>query len=369
MRYILQNLNYAAHYRGTLLAHIFALETELSKLCVGVIYLFPEAARELDWVKSMQSEGRIVYFKDEDVLKTLEDIMSEHEYNIIHTHFWNTRDSKAIKRLKRKYDIKHIIHHHNHFIQYRKTNVIIDSLKEIRKKQLKHKIRCDCNIACGIDVEKDLKEQRFSNVVCVRNAIDINRFDKIAQTNRKKFQILDTSKIFLMFGYPFYRKGVDIAIDAMKYIVKENNYVLCIVFAAKKNMEIDKIRQKCGKIPEWIRILPPAEDIGSYYRMADCFLSPSREEGCCYSIVEAGYCGLPVIYSDIESQQHIKDIPGFYEFRSEDYISLRDRIISVPEKSSLRERKDIIAKEFSMSKWCEGIISCYEKLGLQKGVM
>ena len=87
----------------------------------------------------------------------------------------------------------------------------------------------------------------------------------------------------------------------------------------------DKITEKLGKIPAWIKLLEPVENISAYYDEAAAFLSPSREEGFCYSAVEAAWCKCPVIASDISGQNGI-NIRGIIWCKSESPSDLADKI-------------------------------------------
>ena len=125
-------------------------------------------------------------------------------------------------------------------------------------------------------------------------------------------------------------------------------------------------------MPKWITILPAIENIASYYRSMDIFLSPSRSEAFGMSSIEAAYCGCKVIVSKVPGQEEIgvPDViwisnPETNLDRSIDELaeSLKKVIISddvIEEKEFIRK---YIENNFSMDKWVREIIALYRLKG------
>ncbi len=128
----------------------------------------------------------------------------------------------------------------------------------------------------------------------------------------------------------------------------------------------DKITEKLGKIPAWIKLLEPVENISAYYDEAAAFLSPSREEGFCYSAVEAAWCKCPVIASDISGQNGI-NIRGIIWCKSESPSDLADKIdeflrLTEEEKSRLGSGlRESAIKYYDLSRWVGQMIAYYEE--------
>lgn len=76
------------------------------------------------------------------------------------------------------------------------------------------------------------------------------------------------------------------------------NIYLAVCTASNTQTIAEQIRAQFGEFPEWLKLLPPRQDIASYYRAADIYIQASRSEGFCYAIVEAAYCGKTVVASD-----------------------------------------------------------------------
>ena len=115
-----------------------------------------------------------------------------------------------------------------------------------------------------------------------------------------------------------------------------------------------------GKIPDWIRLLPPTENVSEYYHMADLFLSAAREEGFCYSLVEATYCGTRCMSSRIGGVPLA--IPGMMSFDSENSEDLKEKILGAIEndENKLKEAKKYVIEKYELSKWAEEIMKKLE---------
>lgn len=350
---VLQNLNYAAPYRGNLISSIFDLENKLKKVGVNMVYLFPDTARNIDWVCEMIKEGKSVYFKPEsfwEKLEVFDMLIKKYNVHIVHTHFWCIPDMLCIRMLKLKnVGLKSIIHHHNHYVPSR------SSFNEKIKRII---IRSDANIACSEDVAANLSHNNFNNVLDIENAIDFSRLSNQRNNN---------TSMFLMFGFDYYRKGVDIVLDAFdKLTDKYNNIQLGIVFAANKESGLANIKNRFGEIPSWLTVLPPSENISEYYAESKAFISASREEGFCYAIAEAAYCCCQSIISNIPG--HRTDIPMIKVFENGNVAELAALIESVlnEDKEEIEKinavQKEYVTEKYDLSSWSDGIIEGYRQL-------
>lgn len=347
---ILQNLNYAAPYPGNLMRSVFNLQTKLKEKGIDTVFLFPENARGIYWIQDMIQAGERVYFKSNSFGSTyriFKHIVKKHNIRLIHTHFWNINDMlsiKLVKILNRK--IKSIVHHHNHYSS---------SKSKVNEKLKRMLLNCDVHIACSDDIAEKLREQGFGNVHSVENAIDFSRLDGFDDVKKE-------DRSFLLFGFDYMRKGVDIVLDAFEKL-NNKEAILKIVFAANEEDGLNKIKKKFGTIPKWIKVLPPTDDIAKYYRSSLAFISASREEGLCYSIIEAAYCDCQSIISDIPG--HSTDVPEVKIFKSESADELKAKIALVLEETeSERARissiqKSYCIKKYDLEKWSSDIADIY----------
>ena len=370
MIYIVQNCNYAAKYPGNFMSSLFYLDNYSD---YKFIYIFPDYAKELYWVKDMISEGKIVCFKNKNSFyNVINDIINKYSVKIIHTHFYDFDEYKALHRVKMyNPNIKLILHHHGlfNYIPYSNSKNLF--YKYVKNTYIKFhmikadlKVKSDFHIFCGKGLEKIYKYSLLKPGVAIDNAIQFDRLNSHIDINsvKQKFGINNDKSVLLAFGYQFYIKGIDVLLDALSDIAVANNIVLCLVFASNEEKNIQLIIDKFGCIPTWLRILPPTDNVVEYYKISDVFVSPSREEGCCYSVIEAAYSGCRLIISDIPGLEHAQDIPGTFVFKTCQPDSLKKSILECCNDKSVYDNKQMVLSKYSIDKWSYRIVDLYKKL-------
>ena len=98
-------------------------------------------------------------------------------------------------------------------------------------------------------------------------------------------------------------------------------------------------------------------DIAAYYRNADLFISVAMEEGFCYAIPEAMYCGTPVISSNIDGIPC--DIPDLILFESENSDELSGAIKTVYDKKYKFDKKKVkkyLEDNYSADMWAKKVL-------------
>ena len=126
------------------------------------------------------------------------------------------------------------------------------------------------------------------------------------------------------------------------------------------------VRRAIGDMPSWVQLLPPREDVASYYHAVDIFLSASRTEAFSYCLVEAAYCTPMIISSDIPGPRELQ-IEGMQLFPMDDVSALCDTLLAQlslteEEKNSIRERRKNIILCYNLNDWCLQIIDWYNKV-------
>lgn len=360
MKYsILHNMNFAAAYPGNFMRSLYDLEKRLREKEIDTVYMLPESARGLYWVDDMVRDGKKVYFKPESakgMFKVLRSAIRENNIRIVHTHFYTLKDILVIRSFNLLgFKIKTVVHHHN---QYKLSNSF---LRDFIRRVI---LSCDAVVGCSDKLADKLIKSGFKKVYSVENAIDFSRFDNIEE--KEIAELKGRENVFLMFGYSYYVKGVDIALDAFDILAKKYNICLAVVFATYEKENIALTKEKFGKIPDWMVILPPTDNIGLYYRQSRAFVSSSREEGLCYSIIEAIYCGCQPVISNIPGHQ--TDVPEIKIFENENAKMLSDKIeqiLNEPEEETKRInkiQKEYATKRYDLSVWSKKIEDIYEKL-------
>ena len=355
-------MDYKAPYKGNFVNSIMFLDDELRKKDKEIIYIFPKATADMKWIKEIKDNGSQIYFLSDKFLKDIRlirKVMKKELINIVHIHFANYKYIAMFKLARGfKKNMKFITHVHNHYKS--KKNVIFEKIMRAVKST-------DLYIGVSNSVADDMIQKGFDkrNVVAVPNAIEFKRLDKYTIINKKDMDI-SSKKTLLMFGFDYYRKGVDMVIKAIKDIHEEYDITLMISLSTNRNNVESRIIEEVGEIPSWVKIVDARDDIATYYNFADVFISASREEGFCYAAVEAAYCKSLLIASDIPGQNSLK-IPYTIQYSSNDIDDLKKSIIeslSIPEKkvSEIKEKqRQFVMEEYNLKKWSSKIINLYEE--------
>ena len=348
---ILIYANYLAVYEGNFISSLKVLENKFREKQIQVIWCFPIEAERLDWVQNMK-KTRKIYFLESDIYKgkkSLKKMVEKEKIDIIYAHFINLKEKIMFMIIQHKYKIKCITHEHNHI---KKNKCLKKKIKMFIERKFIH-------IGCSKDVEQDMLAYgiKKENVTYVENAIQFERLEKWEKLKNSYYNIPENAIKILMFGGGYYRKGVDIAIGAINKLnsQKKLNIYLLIVCSGGQDEIKSTIYREYGKI-EWIRVIKAREDVATYYKFADIFISPSREEGFCYSLIEAAYCGCKVIGSRIPAQRDLK-IPDIEWFESENIEELCKKIIFSINKERDNRIPQIVKENYNIDTWANDIMN------------
>lgn len=363
---ILQFLKFSAPYPGNFMQSLIKLDEVAKKAGVDTVYLFCTDTSHVAWMQAFMKDHENVYFLSGSYFKDLslvKRILKQHQVKYVHTHFTTAKHNSLIKVANLSYGAKlfTINHLHNH-------QPAEGTLKALVKNLLTH---TDLYIGCSQSVGEDYKKthpQHSNKTTFVTNGIEFTRLDANVKLDKKDFQIPVDAKIFLMFGFDYHRKGVDVLLEAMKNLrTKGEDVYLMISLSRNKEKLTETIKQNFGELPSWLKIVEAREDVGTYFKFADCFVSASREEGLATSLVEAVYCGCPIITSNIPGPNSL-GIPHTYLFESEDVAGLQKQMEAVMAlsdadiKNITAEQKDYAVKNFGIDIWAEKIFAIYQGL-------
>lgn len=359
---VLQICHYAAPYRGNFVASLEALEKILLQKGYTTVYLFPEWAKTgmpSKWLMDMEKEGKVIKFFGKNAIKntiTFNKIIKQYGVVLIHTHFLPVKYQVAVQCACLRKPIRVIVHYHNHSE--------IKQGVQARLRQIFYR-KC-CMIACSDSVYQSVQRDYPKNeIYCVENGIDPSRVNNFRRISAQEMGFKAQAPIAIMFGFDYKRKGVDIACEAVKQL-NRNGIRINLGIVLSTNME--QVRYKLNKqfgdmIPDWIAVLPSRLDVASWYQSSQLFLSPSREEGLPYSVLEAGFCKCVVVLSDIPAQKNL-EIPYTVWFESENAGALAQAIEKAlklypeKEKNIWRSQQQLL-KKYSVQAWAEQISLVY----------
>jgi glycosyltransferase involved in cell wall biosynthesis len=198
-------------------------------------------------------------------------------------------------------------------------------------------------IACG-ESERD-SISRFSlrknRVKLIRNSLP----QKILSNDVDTIKICDkySEKNHLVFvGRIAFQKGLDILLRALEEPALRNlNFKLTIVgnYQESEKIYCDQVRALIKQSTAEIEMLQPLKINFQFLRRFSALVAPSRFEGLPYTILEAGYSGLPIILSDCPGNCDIAPDNSYaYVFSSGDHVSLANCILDFFDSTSLESR-------------------------------
>lgn len=352
---ILQICAYAAPYGGNFIKSLIALSCEAAKENIQTIYCFPELSKELEWCKILSKSYKVYYVplaharvhpKTYLILKRIfrenPDIVYAHSHFELYDTPLALVAPKRVKIFWHLHDAMgtylHGIHKYIwkiHYSWFSKRAILLS----VSKKHMKVVSNLGFNA---------------KNAYYEPNAIDTERIKRVV-ANRK------TTNDFLIFGWDYYRKGVDLAKAAVAIV--KNNTTLGIVGLSKSKNEVFN-----GYTYNEIKSSP---DINSIYASTKCFLHLSRGEGLSYALLEAIYSGLPVIVSDIEENLIASDFPTTIMVRNEEVSDIVNAMKLLQKTNykmfdgAIIQSRNIIEQSYSIKSWAKRILSDYKCLELK----
>lgn len=344
--------NYAADYAGNFIASLFALAKQLRKAGNKVIFIFPNEAKLQNWEVNL-SEFKVIYsgFNYEALIKCINDEISDNDKVIIHTHFMSSMFSLRLKKVLSNKDK----------IVFQQHMAVKFGLKQIIKGIILKEFGFNNTTYIGVSpaVYDDIcREVGSSKSRLVTNALDLERLDF---SNNKRA----SRNNILIFGSDYKRKGVDLAIKAIKKAQLESKVKLFVVThtpTVAKRITQDEFKE----IPSFVKFIEPTTNVTKLYRSCFLFLSPSRSEAFGYSVIEAAYSGLRVIATDVPGQNILKNVPHITWVNSNNVEQLSNAIFKVYGQSKEKvvdvyKTRKIIEKDYSLERWVNQIMDIYNE--------
>ena len=301
--------DYGAPYEGNFVASLRALEARLNRVGSSMVYVFPRRSSDVVWTQAMMREKPNVFLVKSDgffaYARQIRELLRQSGATILHEHFIHYKQKLAALLAAKTcgHRVKTVLHLHNH-IELPKSPLL--RLPHLLQFASVARFVC-CSESVAAHLVRDGVEK--ARVRVAENAIAFERLDHFDPNLRDTLSLPQSAKLALMFGYNYEGKGVDIAVEAVRLLRERANQPACLAIVLSSHRE--EVQAKiCAQLslpelPEWILLLPPREDVASYYHMADVFFSPSRQEGFCYALIEAAYCRTPVLASAIDAQRDL----------------------------------------------------------------
>ncbi len=352
--------SYYGPYYSNFVASMLAFEEKMKQRGHYTIYILPQETEEFFWVQELKKRGFKMYFipylpSNFKNVKQLRKIFKSEKINLIYSHMcgWDFTVRFAAPFTKT------IWHMH--------MGVNLDTWLRKIKNWIKFRILASkkvYHIAASASVSDVIQSLHPANdCVAIPNALDFNRLDIVKNYNKNKPVKL------LLFGWAPIVKGLDITLTACEQLNQDECQVTLTVSAQENTYSY--IESRYGeKLPEWLTLVGPTDNVSRLYNNADCLVSASISEGFSYCLAEAIYCGLPFVYSNICGTAWADELRCGYKFVSSDVDSLKNAIqtMMADERNDkdFEYNREIMIKKYSINEWSLRVVSTLEQILSQK---
>ena len=367
---ILIAADYATPASGNFIASVLELGLYLREHGDSLTFLFPKnrnTKTDTSWVHWLEENGFVVYLLDkaaaeEEQLRFLESVIHKHQIELLHLHF-GMLHSIVVHRA-RQLGVKILMHDHMDF-----------AAGSSRKKQA---VRCAMRAliyrknGIGIVSVNPYKNRAYfpARNWYVPNALSLRRNTEQSLTReecRREIGLKPEEKMCLLLGWDVHRKGLDIAVKAIRELRKTDPNMLLGVVGIGEPPDPDRlefIRTTTGEDPAcgWIRFLPSREDMFAYHRAIDVYLSASRSEAFSYGILETISQNTPVAVSDIKGTSWCWRYDKAVVYPTENVIACAKAIQKAMNMGRAVSNYESFLEEYDIQEWCKQMRNIYLKM-------
>lgn len=374
------NVLIAADYRapnsGNFIASLLELAEKMRDTGNKTYFLFPDnGTGGYTWTKWLEVNGFHVWLMNMDIgddekVAFLKRIVSANEIDLIHSHFGFCHRI-LLTRQNNLNNVKVLFHDHMDFSP--EGNLLNQKLHALFWSVL-YQFK-------GVGVVSVMERKYKSYFLTTKkrrwfvpNGLSLRRnIPQELPRNERRAQlgIAPDQKLCLFLGWDMYRKGVDIAVTAIANLrLKDPNVHLGLVgFSAQPSEHaLNWIREHTGFEPlcDWIHFFPSTEDMFSYHRAADVYLSASRKEAFSYGILEAISQNIPVVVSDIEGTAWAREYSKCINYPTEDPHRCAEAIATSLTRRDEQSNNDILLDRYGIGNWCQEIMKLYHLMLIER---
>lgn len=346
---ILELSDFSSNYGSNFIPSLCALEDLFSKKGHCTFFILPtknKSKKFYEWEVPFSAKHNVTLmdFTNYSIVKNVVLFIKKNNIKIVHAHFIASFYLSEIK----KYSPRDVVfYEHIHSAPFRNQKTFKAKIKRIRNFILLNKKITKICVSSSIKNMTQYVYPRCKVVVC-KNAIDFGRLKKNYSVSHDDFKIL-------LFGYNYYVKGVDIALESIIEFSKIVNAHLDIVMSDNLKKNVNIILEKYKKIPNCLTILEPEHDVSKLYSEHQVYLNASRSEGFSYANLEAYYSGLQCVFSDIPAIKEA-NLPNVIYFESGNVKSLISALKKAyQQRNNFKNDLEYIENNFSLQKWAEDV--------------
>lgn len=354
--------DYRTPCSGNFIGSLHDLAKRFQNSNIGkLVFVFPE---EKQWIKLLRLPNCKTYFVEPDTndsIDKIKKIVEEESIDLIHIHF-GFMQRKIAETFGGSNNIRIVIHDHMDYVvddimtkvlarqvlsslYYRLKNVSIISVMAKKSKgyfllgKRNYYIPNGLSYTRNVDTNTDIEE--------LREKLDLKQ-----------------KKVCLFLGWNPKGKGIDIAIQAAQKLYREDkSWVLAVVgYGEKPTVEVIKNLEQLSGVygfEAFVKFLPSTEDMFSYHKMADVYLSASRKEAFSYGLLEAISQNTPVVASDIEGTKWANEYNKYFEYATENAEACKNAVLKAYDMIAAESNNSKITEKYSIDLWIDSILKVY----------
>ena len=260
-----------------------------------------------------------------------------------YSHYVNPVNSGAIDGL-----IKKAITRISKFYGDKSAELIVPSIKT-QEALKKYGLNKDMHIIpTGLELEKfDPK----------------NKNETLINEIKQQYGIKDQF-IITFLGRVAKEKSIEVLIDAMKEVVKENDNVLCLIVGGGPQLEELKELVRDDHISKYVIFTgpKPSKEVPSYYHLSNVFVSASVTETQGLTYIEAMASGIPAIarYDKNLENVIIDGVNGYFFKETNELVAILLKMMS-SDYSNMAKEAYLNAMQFSSEVFYEKVLSVYQR--------
>lgn len=354
--------DYRAPCGGNFIGSLYDLAKRFQLSGIGkLIFVFPE---EKQWINLLRKHDCKTYFVEpnkNNSIDKIKKIVEEESIDLIHIHF-GFMQKNIVDAFAGSDNISIVIHDH---MDYGVDDVMVKVLTRQIASSMYYRLR---NVSI---ISVMAKKSRGYFLLGKRNYYIPNGLSYIRNVNTKpdieeirENLNLRHKKVCLFLGWDSKRKGIDIAIQAaQKLYQQDKTWVLAVVgYGENPSAEVVRKLEHLSGVPDFenfVMFLPSREDMFSYHKMADVYLSASRKEAFSYGLLEAISQNTPVVVSDIEGTKWANGYDKYFEYATEDAEACKNAILKAYDVKTLDSNNIKFIKNYNIDLWIDSILKVY----------
>ena len=354
--------DYRTPCSGNFIGSLHDLAKKFQTSNIGkLVFVFPE---EKQWINLLRKYDCKTYFVEPDTdnsIEIIKKIVEDESIDLIHIHF-GFMQRKIAETFGNSDNIRIIIHDH---MDYVADDVMIKVLVKQVVSSLYYRLK---NVSI---ISVLAKKTRWYFLLGKRNYYIPNGLSYTRNVNttaneeiiRQKLN-LKHKKVCLFLGWNPKWKGMDTAIQATQKLYQEDDsWILAVVGYGEKPSDevLRNLEQLSGvrDFEKFVRFLPSTEDMFSYHKMADVYLSASRKDSFSYGLLEAISQNTPVVVSNIEGTKWANLYNKYFEFPTEDSEACKNAILKAYDMRAAESNNSKIIEKYSIDSWIDSILKVY----------